>query len=49
MVMRLFVTDNDNVEFEEPDTNENLPPAVQTVFGAPEMSVENILAQGSVA
>lgn len=46
MVMRLVVDEDD---FEEPEGNEDLPPAVQTVFGAPEMSVENIVEEGSVA
>ncbi|WP_336345277.1 cupredoxin domain-containing protein [Halalkalicoccus ordinarius] len=45
MVMRLVVGEDD---FEEPEPDESLPLAVQTVFGAPEMSVENILEQGSV-
>lgn len=48
MVMRLVVVDDDD-DFEEPESNEDLPVAVQTVFDAPEMSVENILEEGSVA
>jgi hypothetical protein len=46
MVVRLVVGDDD---FEEPGNDDELPTAEQTVFGAPEMSVENIVEQGSVA
>jgi plastocyanin len=46
MVVRLVVGDGD---FEEPGNDDELPTAEQTVFGAPEMSVENIVEQGSVA
>lgn len=49
MVMRLVAVDGDDAEFEEPGPNEDLPTAVRTVFDAPEMSVENILEEGSVA
>lgn len=46
MVVRLVVGEGD---FEEPGGTEQLPTAEQTVFGAPEMSVENIVEEGSVA
>lgn len=46
MVVRVVVGEG---EFEEPGGAESLPPAEQTVFGAPEMSVENIVEEGSVA
>lgn len=49
MVMRVVVTDGDENDFEEPEIGEDLPPAVQTVYSAPEMSVADILEQGSVA
>jgi plastocyanin len=51
MVVRLVVAEEDASadEFEEPEGDEDLPVAEQTVFGAPEMTVENILDVGSVA
>jgi plastocyanin len=49
MVARLVVAGEDDATPEEPGGTEDLPTAPQTVFNAPEMTVENILDVGSVA
>lgn len=46
MVVRVVVGEGD---FTEPESTDTLPVAEQTVFGTPEMSVEAIIEQGSVA
>ena len=49
MVMRLVVLDEGCPLREAPELAEEFPPAVQTVFNAPELAAENIVQEGSIA
>ncbi|WP_255196285.1 cupredoxin domain-containing protein [Halorarius litoreus] len=49
MVVRLVVTDGNGPVPEDPYDSALVPPNVATVFGAPEMTPENIVDEGSVA